>query len=296
MNEVKMSFEAINPFVRYCHVFEIQRGMPFVKVTALDYRLMYIIDGYGFMEVNGIRYEAAKGCLFFWQPGIMYSILPEPQHPFTIIGFNFDFTCDHSDISYPVPPEDEASFGREKIVELVNFIDLEPFNRPIILKNMQSQENSLLEMTNEYNTRKRYYTGKIRGNFSALMFDIARNLSAAGSADEASGSKVDLVIRYIQEHYSSPITNHEIGQHFNFHPIYINRLMVKHTGTALHQYIINYRISVALNLLQTTNKSVTEIAYSVGFRDINYFSRYFKKLVGLSPKKYIYASKKASLG
>jgi AraC-like DNA-binding protein len=130
----------------------------------------------------------------------------------------------------------------------------------------------------------------------ALMFDIARNLSAAGSAAEASDSKVDLIIRYIQEHYSSPITNLDIGQHFNFHPIYINRLMVKHTGTALHQYLINYRISVALNLLQTTSKSVAEIAYSVGFRDTNYFSKCFKKLVGLSPKKYINASKKASLG
>lgn len=284
---MKMSFDAINPYIRYCHSFEITRGMPFVGVRAYEYRLMYIVSGEGHIEVDGTKYEAKKGCLFYWQPGILYSLLPSINKPFTILGINFDFTCNHSDISYPVPPENSDLFDPENIIEEVVFTDLELFNKPIYIKTIASAENLLLEIVYEYATRKKLYPVKMRGAFLSLLSDVARHMMATGPAADSTESMVDQVIAYIHENYGSPINNHDIGQHFSFHPIYINRLMVKYTGTSLHQYLINYRISVALDLLQATNKPVTEIAFTVGFKDINYFSKCFKKVVGLSPKNYL---------
>lgn len=81
---MEMSFEAIIPFIRYCHRFEITQGMPFVNVIAYDYRLMYIVSGEGTIEVGGTSYEAIRGCLFFWQPGLLYSLLPDKDKPFII--------------------------------------------------------------------------------------------------------------------------------------------------------------------------------------------------------------------
>lgn len=283
---MEMSFDTINPFIRYCHSFDITHGMPFINVMAYDYRLMYIEDGEGYINIDGTNYQAAKGCLLFWQPGVLYSLLPNKNSPFSIIGINFDFTCNHLDINYPIPPDSEEVFNKNNIVEYVNFVDLEQFNKPVYLKAMFMIENSLSEIANEYMTRKKLYAGKIRGIFISLLCEVAR---LSGSLADSTENKVDQIIQYIREHYGKPITNKDIGQQFNFHPIYINRLMVKYTGTSLHQYLINYRITVALGLLQTTDKTITEIAYEVGFRDINYFSKCFKKNVGLSPKNYIVA-------
>lgn len=284
---MNISFDNINPYIRYCHSFKLTRGMPFVDVIAYDYRLMYIVDGEGFIVMDGSQYKAVKGCFFYWLPGMPYSLLPTINSPFTIIGINFDFTCNHCEINYPVPPDPESIFIRKNITEIVNFTDLEPFNRPIYLNAMFSMGNLLTEIVNEYSTRKKFYSSKMRGIFTDLLCNLARYVSTAISVTDSTENKVDQIIQYIHENYISPLTNHDIGQHFNFHPIYINRLMVKYTGVSLHQYLINYRISVALNLLQSTHKPITEIAYSVGFRDINYFSKCFKKVVGLSPRNYI---------
>jgi AraC-like DNA-binding protein len=60
---------------------------------------------------------------------------------------------------------------------------------------------------------------------------------------------------------------------------------VKNTGYSLRQYLIRYRINAAFNLLQTTDMSITDISLKVGFSDINYFSRCFKKILGVRPRE-----------
>ena len=57
-------------------------------------------------------------------------------------------------------------------------------------------------------------------------------------------------------------------------------------GTTPNEYRQNYRISQATNLIRMTNLSIQDIAYQCGFGDPFYFSRIFKKKVGMSPWKY----------
>lgn len=287
MNKTTLSFEQINPFIRYPHLFSIEPNHPLVEVKAYDYRLMYIYDGSGHFVIDDILYEVSKGHLFLWGPNVKYTIHPDSKKQLSIIGVNFDYTYSNCEINYPIPPEGRDNFNVQNVIEVVEFSDLPSFNKPIFLKNMQSLESSLLELANEYNIRKRYFLHKIRGNFLIILSDIARNITTANSTQDNMNNKVDLIIQYIHTNYNKSLTNENIGEYFNFHPIYINRLMVRYTGYSLHQYLVQYRISVSINLLQSTTKSITEIAFLVGFKDINYFSKYFKKMVGLSPKNYI---------
>ena len=53
-------------------------------------------------------------------------------------------------------------------------------------------------------------------------------------------------------------------------------------------YLCSYRIEKAKELLQTTNMRVYEVALFVGFEDAAYFSRFFKRYTGVSPKKFEY--------
>jgi YesN/AraC family two-component response regulator len=99
-------------------------------------------------------------------------------------------------------------------------------------------------------------------------------------------NRIDLLLDYIHTNYDQPLSNDKIGKRFNFHPNYINKLMVLHTGTSLHQYLINFRLSKAANMLQSSSKSISEIAYSVGYKDINYFSKAFKNKYGESPSSF----------
>ena len=71
---------------------------------------------------------------------------------------------------------------------------------------------------------------------------------------------------------------------------YICKIFQQCTGKTLFNYVNIVRIQKATELLIGTNRSVTNIALSVGFQDINYFSRTFKSIMGMSPmeirKKY----------
>ena len=52
-------------------------------------------------------------------------------------------------------------------------------------------------------------------------------------------------------------------------------------------YLNYYRIELACHAMAVTRKNVTEIAFEVGFSDVNYFIRTFKKIKGVTPKRYM---------
>lgn len=58
------------------------------------------------------------------------------------------------------------------------------------------------------------------------------------------------------------------------------------TGQSLHQYVIHQKLEPCLQIMATSNKSITEIARDLGYSDVYYFSRQFTKIFGVSPSKY----------
>ncbi len=69
-------------------------------------------------------------------------------------------------------------------------------------------------------------------------------------------------------------------------PNYLGDLVKKQTGESAQEHIQSYLVSVAKDKLKNTHQSVSQIAYSMGFDYPQYFSRFFKKHVGLTPNQY----------
>lgn len=84
------------------------------------------------------------------------------------------------------------------------------------------------------------------------------------------------VITYIQEYYAEPITLDSLAEVFNFSAYHLSSLFKEHTGISPIDYLIRYRLDLASELLMTTNASVGEIAASIGYQDVYYFSRIYK--------------------
>ena len=117
-----------------------------------------------------------------------------------------------------------------------------------------------------------------------FLAECARFLSEGASGSGASAA--DKIISYLHENFSGAITNSQLAELFHYHPNYINSLIRAKTGMSLRSYLLNIRIAKAVTLLETTHFSVTQIAQEVGFCDISYFSNYFKKVTGRSPKEF----------
>lgn len=94
------------------------------------------------------------------------------------------------------------------------------------------------------------------------------------------------ILRYIKQFHNQNITSDDICEYFSCSRSYMSTEFNKFYGKSIRQYITELRIEDAKSLLVNSKLSVTEIAYSVGFTDSNYFSSIFKKAVGLSPLAY----------
>lgn len=94
------------------------------------------------------------------------------------------------------------------------------------------------------------------------------------------------VITYIQEYYAEPITLDSLAEVFNFSAYHLSSLFKEYTGMSPIDYLIRFRLELATELLMTTDASVGEISASVGYKDVYYFSRIFKKRKGESPAHF----------
>ena len=99
-------------------------------------------------------------------------------------------------------------------------------------------------------------------------------------------NKLNKVLSYIQENYDENITNEQLAKIVNYHPYYLNRVFKKYTGVTLHKYLLDYRISMAENMLLSTEITVEKIAEQVGFNSTTCFISYFKKVKFLTPSQF----------
>ena len=109
-------------------------------------------------------------------------------------------------------------------------------------------------------------------------------LSSYGNS--LSRSKFKPVTEYIKEHLASDLKVIELAAIANLSPYHFIRLFRNATGKTPHQYILKQRVIQAQYLLQHHNSTISEISAAVGFCDQSHFTKYFKRIVGVTPKQY----------
>ena len=106
-------------------------------------------------------------------------------------------------------------------------------------------------------------------------------------ADSGHGSNVLRdIISYIQEKYTGNISLRIIAKEFHMSEKYFSRYFKKHFQLTFSRYISHMRLSHAKKLLETSDMSVTDIAFASGFLSVSYFIRSFKSEYGTTPLSY----------
>ena len=93
-------------------------------------------------------------------------------------------------------------------------------------------------------------------------------------------------IRCMYRNLGRAMTLDELAEEVGLSKSYLHQIFVAHTGRAPLEFFSRLKVEEACKLLKATDHSIGEIAQRVGFGDPYYFSRLFKKAVGVSPKKY----------
>jgi two-component system response regulator YesN len=114
-----------------------------------------------------------------------------------------------------------------------------------------------------------------------------RNAFAAGS-HTFKGNKqlIDKAIAFISTHYTGELTLQQLADHVHMSKNYFCLQFKHHTGHNFIDYIIRLRIGKAKELIAEPGLKIYEVAEKAGFNDVKYFSKLFKKTMGLSPIDY----------
>jgi two-component system response regulator YesN len=138
-------------------------------------------------------------------------------------------------------------------------------------------ERYIWEIISSVNTL--YELHEFTANYFSAYFD--NKLSMRLSSISAS------IHQLIAEHYSNPDLNIQfLSDKLNLSCSYLSYLYKQDTNDTINQTIIQYRIQKAKEMLQQTNKKVSEIACACGLTDHNYFTKLFRKITGLSPTEF----------
>ncbi len=97
---------------------------------------------------------------------------------------------------------------------------------------------------------------------------------------------LDKAVDYINSHYDEGITLDDVAYEVGFSTYYFGKIFKKTYKVSFAEYLANIRVEKAKELLEDPQLSIKDITYRVGYMDPNYFTRIFKKSVGITPSEY----------
>ncbi len=169
------------------------------------------------------------------------------------------------------------------------------FDRVLLQKHIRGDayvKECFDSLVSEYGTRGEGSDMRVKSIMYALMAYLLNNYKAEQLSDRAYDVRMTKMIRlnsvlsYISKHYQEKISTAQLAEMCFLSECYFCRFFKNATGYAVVDYINRFRVERAAVLLLNTNASITEIASNVGFNDINFFSRMFKKYMKKSPSEY----------
>ena len=122
-----------------------------------------------------------------------------------------------------------------------------------------------------------------------LVYVLDKNASAEKAKRRAKNNNFKIIeqtLDYIKSNLTADLSLKSLSERASFSTIYFHKLFKASTGRTLHRYVEEQRIRRSINLLVSTDKTLSEIAYECGFSSQSYFSYAFKKNMGLTPRAY----------
>ncbi len=99
-------------------------------------------------------------------------------------------------------------------------------------------------------------------------------------------NRLRAMLAFIHSHYEEQITLEDIAGAAGISPRECTRIFREQTGTSPVGYLIEYRITIAASLLKISDMTVTDAAMKTGFNNSSYFTRTFRKVMGMPPKTW----------
>lgn len=227
-----------------------------------EFQLNYITEGGGLLENEFGTFQIKPGTLMIIRPGIRHRYRPLKKSGWVenYIGFEGDLANNLLNRSIFSSKQSVIYTGiREELLDTYyKIFDL-----------VQKEEPGFQQIS------------------SGLIIKLLGHLIAFQKRRNFSGTHIETVIQktrfYMRDNIETKVDLTQLADKHAVAYSYLRKMFKKYTGISPHQYHLELKMMRARELLLTTEKSIKEIAYDLGFDSIHYFSRLFKKKTGANP-------------
>ena len=273
-----MNHNKFNPYVRFCKRRRLSSSYPY-RVYAYDFRLLYVVRGSFEVELDNQVIRLEEFSMLTIPPGIGYRLIIQ-EAPVEFFIINFDFDSDHAHLPARAPVQQEE-FSKE---EIFSRNCIAPFETVFHLRHARELESAFRELDTTEDTP----SSSIIHIQSALMKYILSKAAHLHIAKREKGESphISAIKEYVDRNFAQRINNKIIATEMGYHPHYLNTCFLQSEGITLHTYIELTRLKHAQKQLTTTQDPIFSIARACGFQESSYFTKFFFRHTGMTPKQY----------
>lgn len=229
-----------------------------------EYQISYITKGKGILETKEQSYSILSGTIFIIQPGQWHRYKPDPNTGWDeyYIGFNGSYATQI--FKHPFFKNSGNSFRIGHNITVLN-----GFND--IIEKVKGEHPGYQQQT----------AGRIM-NILGEIIAVVKNHEFEGKAIKKLIQEAQFEIR---ERLDQSLNLEVFAQKYQMSYSYFRRLFKTYTGLAPAQYHLQLRLQRARDLICSTDKSIKEIAFGLGFESQFHFSKIYKKKFGFPPNR-----------
>ena len=243
------------------------------------HEILLVVGGSGFQIYEDRTIPASEGDIFFFPAGVSHiSYVPE--------GESFDLLiCNIPENIFKYHPMDAECDA--VLSWLIEYADTSPGLPSYFL---QKGTEVLQRLFDEYSRRERGYMSVCRQLLTQFFIGLLRNdddgnIQIPLSGIEKSSHVIAQALAFINANFDYDLSVDVLLGFCNVSRSHFHYLFKESTGKTLTAYITEKRIERAVSLLKDSDISIAEVAYSNGFSSQSYFSKVFKRVVGMSPSE-----------
>lgn len=232
----------------------------------LDYQIIYVASGKAHFYFNGVEQIISAGNMVIYRP-------KEEQR-------YYYYAADHTQVYW-------VHFTGGNVKNILRKYGIADHMRVLYTGTSLEYKQLFEQMIHELTLCKEDYEELLVGYLQHLLILIHRSINNKPREKTLLlVSSMDNAVRYFHENYNKQICIEEYAAKQHMSVSWFIRNFKEYTDVTPTQYLLSLRISNAQTLLETTNYNVTEISEIVGYNNPLYFSRLFKKQVGMSPSDF----------
>lgn len=230
-----------------------------------DYDLWYVYAGRGTMHLSDTAVELSPGVIFCLRPDSRHFATHDPAHRLGVCYQHFDFIDARGRRRRPAPRE---------LPPVISRLDDSDFHERLLRRAVEGASSS---------------DAHVRESAELHLLAAMAAMRAQASRPETDPEerrrreRIESAARRIRENPAEPVTVTEMAEAAGYSDDHFTRLFSRFLGATPKEYAIRARLQRARQLLQHSALTVEQIAFTLGYADVFFFSRQFKQRFGVPP-------------